>query len=158
MAELDDVLAENIIPAKRTIHDVHDTGATWALTLAGSPYLFDVDGVGRDYKSGASLWDNSDSTFHDTIGDSALLVKWGFVAEGSQNTEINFLIVIPDGGGDIPVFTVDYVIESGATPQPFGNSTTLYNGVDSALANGFQVYISVNGDVDVTTRSIQIIV
>ena len=153
MAELEDVLGANIIPGKRAVHDCGDTGTTQVLATT-TEVIYPVDCVTRDYKSGADLWDKATSIITDTVQDSVFMIKWQFTAQSAQaGRKITFRIVIPDAGGDIPVFSTDYFIDTQNVDQTFSNSTVAYNGPE-ADADGLKVTIEADGSTDLKARSI----
>lgn len=156
MAELSDLLATKIYHSKREIHDCVDTGDDLSLTT--TEVLYPCDCAGRNYLSGEALWDDTTSIFSNGILDSALLVKWSFTAEASvPGRKITINIVIPDAGGDIPIETIDYFIDTQNVDQAFGNSRQYYNGPE-ALAAGFKVTIVGDGAFTLKGRSISVVV
>ena len=156
MPTITDVLNNNIIHAKRQIHDAVDTGADLTL-LSGVTIPYPVDAAGREYKSGDVIWDKLTSEFTDSILDSVIMVKWDFVLNCSQISKIlHMAIVIPDPGGDIPVYDRDYDIGSqNNTDLRFSNSTVLYNAAE-ALASGFRIDITPDNDMTLKARSVML--
>lgn len=149
-------LENEIVHAKRQVHDCVDTGATLGVTT--TEIDFPCDCVGREYKSGDPLWDKLTSKFSDGIQDSVILVKWSFTAQSSvPSRKMTINIVIPDPAGDIPIETVDYFIDTQNVDEFFGNSRQYYNGPE-ALLYGFKISIVGDGNFDLKARSISIAV
>lgn len=156
MPSLEEYLENNIVHAKRQVHDCVDTGATLGVTTSEIP--FPCDCVTRDYKSGDPLWDNTTSVFKNGIQDSVLLVKWSFTAQSTvPGRKMTINIVIPDPGGDIPIETIDYFIDTQNQDEFFGNSRQYYNGPE-ALLYGFKISIVGDGNFDLKARSVSIAV
>jgi hypothetical protein len=153
---IDDYLEDNIVHAKRQVHDCVDTGAD--LAVSTTEILYPCDCATRDYKSGDPLWDNTTSIFKNGIQDSVILVKWSFTSQSTvPGRKMTIKIVIPDPAGDIPIETVDYFIDTQNQDEFFGNSRQYYNGPE-ALLYGFKITIVGDGSFTLKDRSISIAV
>ena len=156
MAELVDILADNILDRKVHIHDVVDEGLTLQLD-SGVEVIYPCDPInGREYASNGALWDESTGIFSipDGIIDSRIDVKWSFVINVGNAQTIVMRIFIPDGGGDIEVYSKTYALVSG--DNILSNSTLFYIAAE-ALAAGFKVTLTPSVNVNIKGRSILIV-
>ena len=153
--ELSSIMANNIIDGKRHIHDNVSTGGNFALS-AGVKVGYPCDNAAFEYSSDGALWNPATSILKGGIRDQLVFPKWSFVISSSSNNATVLLeVVIPDPGGDIPVFANTYSMPTLNTDYPFSNTTMSYNGPEAVLY-GFRVDITPSNASTIKARSIAI--
>jgi hypothetical protein len=153
MPELADVLATNLFNRKVHIHDTADEGLTLQLD-SGVEVIYPCSPVsGFEVKSDGALWDYTTGKFNDSTGVlfQSINVKWSFVINVGNAQSVTLNIVIPDAGGDIPVYQKVYTLASG--DNALSNTTMFYLGAE-ALVAGFEVTLTPSVNMDIKARSI----
>jgi hypothetical protein len=157
MAELTDILGSNLFERKVHLHTINDAGATLQLD-SGVEVTYPCDPSGGfERKSNGDLWDNTNGLFSPGEGavvDSRLDVKWSFTINVGNAQSITLNIVIPDAGGDIPVYSKTYVLASG--DNDLSNSTIFYNGPEALVAK-FKLTLTPSVNMDIKARSLLVI-
>ena len=159
MADLRDILRDNNIPAKRTIHDCVDTGSDLAI-LQNVEIQFPCDCANRNYINDKALWVNATGNFKDTIDDSLISVKIRVTLRGVKDSICTVKLVTPHPTlGDLLITEHDFVLYKNNIDINFEWTTFVYNGTDSdAKTYGFNVTLTPDANMTLKDRSILVMV